>query len=169
MTTQEQRIADGKVVTIHYTLTDDDGSVLDSSQGGDPLDYLHGAHHVVPGLEAGLRGKGVGERVQLRLPPEEGYGVRDPKGIQRVPRAAFPADLELEPGMQFSAEDETGRAVTVWIEGVDGPEGQTVRIDQNHPLAGKTLCFDVHVTAIRDATLEELSHGHVHGPHGHHH
>lgn len=159
-------IADGKVVSIHYTLTGADGELYDSSKGADPLDYLHGARNIVPGLESGLLGKAVGESVQLRLAPEEGYGARDPKGIQRVPREAFPDDIELEPGMQFSAEDESGGNATIWIAAIDG---ETVTIDQNHPLAGKTLCFDVRVEAIRDATMEELEHGHPHGPHGHHH
>jgi FKBP-type peptidyl-prolyl cis-trans isomerase SlyD len=159
-------IADGKVVSIHYTLTGADGELFDSSGDHAPLEYLHGARNIVPGLEQGLLGKSVGERVQLRLPPEEGYGVHDPHGMQRVPRDAFPEELELEPGMQFSAEDETGRSVTIWIASVDG---ETVTVDQNHPLAGKTLCFDVRVAAIRDATMEELTHGHPHGPGGHHH
>ena len=113
-----------------------------------------------------LVGKSVGERLELRVPPEEGYGPYNPKGVQRVPRDAFPDDIELEPGMQFSAEDETGRGVTIWISSV---EGEVITIDQNHPLAGKVLCFDVSVEAIRDASLEEMSHGHPHGPGGHHH
>lgn len=164
--TAPQRIADGKVVTIHYTLTNEAGETLDSSRGQDPLAYLHGARNIVPGLERELLGKSVGERLELRIPPEEGYGAYNPKGVQRVPRDAFPDDVELEPGMQFSAEDESGRGVTIWVASV---EGTVVTIDQNHPLAGKVLCFDVSIEAIRDATLEEMSHGHPHGPHGHHH
>jgi FKBP-type peptidyl-prolyl cis-trans isomerase SlyD len=166
MSPATQAIADGKVVSIHYTLRDEDGLVLDSSVGSDPLDYLHGARNIVPGLETGLLGKEVGARVELRLPPEEGYGPHDPKGIQRVPREAFPDEIELVPDMQFSAEDESGESVTVRIVGV---EGDVVTIDQNHPLAGKVLCFDVTIEKIRDATLEEMSHGHPHGPGGHHH
>lgn len=166
MTPAPQSIADGKVVSIHYTLRDEGGTVLDSSVGGEPLDYLHGARNIVPGLETGLLGKSVGTRVELRLAPEEGYGAHNPKGVQRVPREAFQDDIELEPGMQFSADDESGQAVTVWITEVTG---DLVTIDQNHPLAGKVLCFDVTIEKIRDATLEEMSHGHPHGPHGHHH
>lgn len=161
-----QRIADGKVVTIHYTLTDEAGVTIDSSRGQPPLDYLHGARNIVPGLESALIGKSVGERLNLRIPPEEGYGPYNPKGVQHVPRDSFPDEIELEPGMQFSAEDESGRGVTIWISSV---EGEVVTIDQNHPLAGKVLCFDVSVEQIRDATLEEMSHGHPHGPGGHHH
>ena len=164
--TASQRIGDGKVVTIHYTLTDEAGETIDSSRGQAPLDYLHGARNIVPGLESGLIGKSVGERMSLRIPPEEGYGPYNPQGVQRVPREAFPDDVELEPGLQFSAEDESGRGVTIWISSV---EGEVVTIDQNHPLAGKVLCFDVSIESIRDATLEEMSHGHPHGPHGHHH
>ncbi|MBI5364786.1 MAG: peptidylprolyl isomerase [Planctomycetes bacterium] len=164
--TAPQRIADGKVVTIHYTLTSESGETLDSSRGQDPLEYLHGAKNIVPGLEKELLGKAAGENFAVRVAPEEGYGAHDPKGIQRVPRDAFPEDIELEPGMQFSAEDESGRGVTIWIQSV---EGAVVTIDQNHPLAGQVLCFDVSVEKIRDATLEELSHGHPHGPGGHHH
>ena len=92
--------------------------------------------------------------------------MHDPRGLQRVPRDAFSEDVDLEPGMQFSAEDERGRSVTVWIAEVSA---DSISIDQNHPLAGKVLCFDVRVEAIRDASLEEMSHGHPHGPHGHHH
>jgi len=160
------KIAAGKVVTIHYTLRDEAGSVLDSSVGGRPLDYLQGANNVVPGLEKGLDGKQAGARVELRLPPAEGYGEHDPRGRQQVPREAFPEGVELESGMQFSAEDQRGQQVTVWIAAVEGAQ---VTIDQNHPLAGKVLCFDVTVEGVRDATLEELEHGHPHGPGGHHH
>jgi FKBP-type peptidyl-prolyl cis-trans isomerase SlyD len=160
------KIADGKVVSIHYTLRDEAGEVLDSSAGSAPLDYLHGAGNIVPGLETGLAGREVGAQLELRLSPEEGYGAHDPRGQQRVPRAAFPADVELEPGMQFGSEDETGREVTIWISGI---EGDVVIIDQNHPLAGKVLLFSVSVEGLRDATMEELEHGHPHGPHGHHH
>lgn len=166
MTQSTQRVADGKVVSIHYTLTDEGGTTLDSSRGASPLDYLHGAQQVVPGLEIGLRGRSVGERVSLRLPPEQGYGVHDPRGRQRVPRDSFPDDVELETGMQFSAEDEKGRDVTVWIAEI---ADDAVTIDQNHPLAGKVLCFDITIESIRDATIEEMAHGHVHGAHGHHH
>lgn len=164
--TAPQRIADGKVVSIHYTLTSEAGEAIDTSRGQPPLDYLHGARNIVPGLERELVGKGVGDRFAVRVAPEEGYGVHDPKGIQRVPRDAFPDDIEIEPGMQFTAEDETGRGVTIWVQAV---EGAVVTIDQNHPLAGKVLCFDVSIEQIRDATLEEMEHGHPHGPGGHHH
>ena len=159
-------IASGRVVSIHYTLKDDTGEVLDSSGAGPPLDYLHGAGNIVAGLEEGLSGRIVGEDLALRVSPEQGYGVHDPRGIQHVPRSAFPADIDLQPGMQFSAEDEDGDMSTIWIQDVVGDE---VTIDLNHPLAGKTLHFDITIAAIRDATREEIAHGHPHGPEGHHH
>lgn len=159
-------ISKGKVVTIHYTLRDDSGEVLDTSNGGQPLDYLHGAGNIVPGLESGLSGRKQGESLRVRVPPEEGYGVQDPRGLQKVPRGSFPAELELEPGMQFGAEDEQGGRTTIWIRDVVGEE---VTIDLNHPLAGKTLEFEIMIAGVRDATREEISHGHPHGPHGHHH
>jgi FKBP-type peptidyl-prolyl cis-trans isomerase SlyD len=165
MSTQAS-ITVGKVVSIHYTLRDEAGAVLDSSGGGSPLDYLHGAGNIVPGLEEKLEGHAVGDRFQVRVPPEDGYGVHDPRGVQKVPRASFPSEIELEPGMQFGAEDEGGVRSTIWIQAVDADE---VTIDLNHPLAGKQLDFDITVAGIRDATEEELAHGHPHGPHGHHH
>ena len=161
-----QKIQNGKIVSIHYTLKDDAGLVIDSSEGGAPLDYLHGAGNIVPGLETGLEGRAVGEKLDVKVAPKDGYGVHDPRGVQRVPRDAFPEDMDLEPGMQFGAEDPEGETTTVWIVKV---ESDHVVVDMNHPLAGKTLHFAVHVAAVRDATGEEMAHGHPHGPHGHHH
>jgi FKBP-type peptidyl-prolyl cis-trans isomerase SlyD len=162
----EQGIASGKVVSFHYTLTDAEGELLDSSSGGPPLDYLHGSGNIVPGLEKGLEGRRAGESFRVRVPPGEGYGERDPAGVQQVPRRAFPPDARLEPGTAFRAQDSHGGHATVWIEKV---EGDVVTIDLNHPLAGRTLEFEVRIESVRDATGEELAHGHVHGPHGHHH
>lgn len=156
----------GKVVSIHYTLTDDEGAILDSSKGRAPLDYLHGADNIVAGLEAGLAGHSTGDSFRVDVTPEKGYGPHDPRGVQRVPRESFPDDVDLEPGMQFSAEDERGGVSTIWIVRV---ESEQVVIDLNHPLAGKTLHFDVTVTGIRDPTREETEHGHPHGIGGHHH
>ncbi|MBL8859644.1 MAG: peptidylprolyl isomerase [Planctomycetes bacterium] len=161
-----QTISKGKIVSIHYTLRGDDGVVIDSSEGGTPLDYLHGAGNIVPGLEKGLDGHAVGEKLEVKVAPADGYGVHDPRGVQRVPRQAFPEDVDLEPGMQFGAEDPQGDSTTVWIVKV---EDEQVVIDMNHPLAGKTLHFAISIAAVRDATKEEVAHGHPHGPHGHHH
>lgn len=161
-----QVVADGKVVAIHYTLTDDKGEVLDSSNGRDPLEYLHGAGNIVPGLEEKLSGRAAGERLKVSVEPEMGYGKHDPRGVQRVPRSEFPSDVKIEAGMQFSAENDQGEVAVVWIVGV---EAEQVVIDMNHPLAGKTLHFDVTISGVREATREEAQHGHPHGPHGHHH
>jgi len=159
-------VASGKVVSIHYTLTDDEGGVLDSSRGGQPLAYLHGAGNIVPGLERGLVGKQIGATLKVRVAPEDGYGVHDPNGIHRAPRSAFPADAKIEEGMQFAIEDDDGNVLPVWIASV---EDGAVTVDFNHPLAGVALNFDVSVESIRDATTEEMSHGHPHAPGGHIH
>jgi len=158
-------VADGKVVTFHYTLTNDAGEVIDSSRGGSPMPYLHGGQNIVPGLEKELAGKKVGDALKAVVIPEEGYGAHDPELVQDVPRDAFPADAPLEVGMQFMAESPRG-PVPLWITDIDG---DTITIDQNHPLAGETLHFDVEITEIRDASAEEIQHGHPHGPEGHHH
>lgn len=156
-------VASGKVVSIHYTLADDEGSVLDSSSGGEPLAYLHGAGNIVPGLERELTGKHVGDAVKVRVPPEEGYGLHDPRGVRRAPRSAFPPGARVEAGMEFAVESDDGRVIPVWIAAVAADE---VTVDFNHPLAGVALNFDVTVAAIRDATEEEIAHGHPHGPGG---
>lgn len=156
-------VADGLVVSIHYTLTDDDGDVVDSSEGQEPLAYLHGHSNIVPGLEQALLGKQVGDRLKAVVAPADGYGEFDPAGEERVPRDAFPEDIELEPGMQFTATGPDGAVSPVWIAGLEGDE---VLVDMNHPLAGQTLHFDVEVVAIRTATPEELDHGHPHGADG---
>ena len=157
---------EGKVVSIHYTLKDDDGRVLDSSAGGEPIDYLHGAGNIVPGLESELAGKGIGTRCQVRVAPGEGYGEHDPEMIHRFPKSAFPDGIEFEPGMQFGAETEDGEVRPVWVREVGDEE---VTVDFNHPLAGETLHFDVTIAAVREATTEEIDHGHPHGPGGHEH
>ena len=146
----------------------DAGDVIDSSRGGDPLEYLHGEGGIVPGLERALSGKAAGDALQVTIPPADGYGEPTGPGPQSVPRDAFPDDVDLEVGMQFFAPGPAGRPVPVWITEIhDGH----VAVDINHPLAGASLHFEVEVVAIRDATEDELDHGHPHGPdgHGHHH
>ncbi|HHI94529.1 MAG TPA: peptidylprolyl isomerase [Gammaproteobacteria bacterium] len=158
-------IAENKVVTLHYTLTDDEGTVIDQSDDGSFL-YLHGASNIIPGLENALTGKASGDELKVTVSPEEGYGERDDARLESVPREMFPADAEIEAGMQFHAEGPEGEMMTVTVAGV---EGDTVKIDGNHPLAGVQLNFDVKVIEIRDASAEEVEHGHVHGPDGHQH
>jgi FKBP-type peptidyl-prolyl cis-trans isomerase SlyD len=158
------QISPNKVVHIHYTLTDNDGEVLDSSQGSDPMAYIHGMGNIISGLEEALTGRKVGDRFKVSVAPEEAYGVRDNDLVQKVPKSAFHGVDEVLPGMQFHAESSDGMQLVTVIE----VEGDTVMLDGNHPMAGMTLNFDVEVTGIRDATSEELDHGHVHGAGGHH-
>lgn len=154
-----------KVVSIHYTLRDDAGNVLDSSSGRAPLAYLHGNGKLVPGLESALDGKSAGDKLIVTVAPEQGYGVRDAGLVQILPRTKFAGDAEIAPGMQFQAKGAGGvRLITV-----TSVERDLVTVDANHPLAGKTLHFQVEITEVRQATREELEHRHVHGPGGHHH
>lgn len=158
-------ISEGKVALIHYTLKNDQGEVLDTSDGREPLAYLHGAGNIVPGLERELEGKAVGATFDATVSPEDGYGEREGKA-QAVERKAFPKGLEIEKGMMFQAQTPDGDVVPLWVDRV---EDDKVWVDPNHPLAGVTLHFSVEVVGIRAATEEEVAHGHPHGPDGHHH
>lgn len=155
------QITKHKVAAIHYTLTDNDGKVLDTSDGRDPLYYIHGIGNLIPGMEEGLEGKVKGDKFNIKVAPEKGYGVKDSSMVQEVPRAAF-GTQEIQVGMQFQAN--RGQVVTVTKVGLE-----SITVDANHPLAGVELNFAVEVIEIRDASAEEISHGHVHGPGGHHH
>ncbi len=158
-------IAQNSVVSIHYTLTDDAGEVIDSSAAADPLTYLHGHGNLVAGLERALDGKDVGDKLDVKLAPADGYGEYDKQLVQKVPRRSLKGISNISVGTRLHAQTEHGpRAVTV-----TQITGDMVTIDGNHPLAGQPLNFNVEVTEVRDATEEELSHGHVHGPGGHHH
>ena len=159
------QIAAQKVVHIHYTLTSNDGDVLDSSRDDSPLAYIHGMGNIIPGLERSLHGRGVGDRFNVTIEPEEAYGPVLEERIQAVPRNAFEGVDDIVPGMRFQADTNEGPVLVTVVE-VNGDE---VILDGNHPMAGMTLNFDVEVTGIRDATHEELDHGHVHGEGGHHH
>lgn len=159
------QIAKNKVVTIHYTLRDEQGAVIDSSSGRGPLAYLHGKGNIVPGLERALDGRGAGDKLDVTVAPEQGYGVRDERLVEIVPRSRFPAGTELAPGMRLRTSGARG----VRIVSVVKVERDFVTLDGNHPLAGRTLHFSVEVAEVRRATHEEVSHGHVHGPGGHHH
>ena len=159
------QIAKNKVVSINYTLTDDAHNVIDSSDGDEPLTYLHGSNNIIPGLENALTGKSVGDKLKVTVAPEEAYGERVEDMVQVVPRDRFEPDAELEVGMQFQTPTDDSVSV-VTITKVDA---DSVTVDANHPLAGLTLLFSVEVVDVRDASAEELSHGHVHGAGGHHH
>lgn len=160
-----EQIREGKVASFHYTLTGGDGKVLDTSDGAEPLVYLHGHANIVPGLEREMEGKSVGDQFTVVVSPEDGYGEREGEP-QPVPRDRFPAHLDIQAGMQFQAQTEGGEVIPLWVDRV---EGGTVFVDENHPLAGVTLHFEVSVVSVRDATAEELAHGHVHSGDGHHH
>ena len=159
------QIGERTVATFHYTLTDAAGKVIDSSDGREPLSYLHGAGNIVPGLEKEMSGKQQGDVFNVVVAPEEGYGMPNPMMIQVVPHESFQGVDTLEVGMEFQAQTPQG-PMSVAIAKIDGDE---VTVDGNHPLAGQTLHFAIEVTDVRDASLEELTHGHVHGPGGHHH
>jgi FKBP-type peptidyl-prolyl cis-trans isomerase SlyD len=160
------QISKNKVATIDYTLTNPQGQVIDSSRGAQPLSYLHGVGGIIPGLEGALEGKTTGEKITVTIPPEQAYGLRNEQLVQTVPKKGFQGIQTITPGMQFRAQGPQGQMQIVTVVAV---EGDNVKVDANHPLAGVTLKFDVDVVDVREATQEELSHGHVHGPGGHHH
>lgn len=163
------QIAKNTVVTIDYTLKSPEGKVIDSSKsaGREPLVYLHGAPHggLIPGLEKALEGKGPGEKVNAVIPPEEAYGKRDESLVQSVPKSAF-GNSAIVVGAKFRTQGQGGHQHVVTITKIDA---DTVTIDGNHDQAGMTLHFEVDVKEVRAASAEEVSHGHVHGPGGHHH
>lgn len=159
------QITANKVVTIDYTLTDEQGQIIDSSQGRDPLAYLHGFNNIIPGLEDALEGRKSGDSLNVVVAPADAYGERNEALVQKVSRALFEDANGLEVGMRFQSISEQGVHLVTVVEVTD----DTVTVDANHPLAGLTLNFDVTVVDVRDATDEELEHGHVHGPGGHHH
>jgi FKBP-type peptidyl-prolyl cis-trans isomerase SlyD len=159
------QIADKKVVYIHYTLKDKEGMVLDSSSQETPLAYIHGMGDIIPGLEKALAGKSEGDKFNINIEPEEAYGQRNEMLVQTVPRSAFQGVEDLQEGMQFQAQTPNGPQMITVTE----VEMDQVTVDANHPLAGETLDFDVEVVDIREATEEELDHGHVHNPDSPHH
>ena len=158
------KITNGSVVSVHYTLTDDDGNVLDSSEGREPLDYMQGVGNIIPGLEKEMEGKVVGDKFTAIISPEEGYGVRSENLVQTIPMSNFQDASQVQLGVQFQVQTEDA----VRIATVTKIVGDSVTLDMNHPLADMTLHFDVEIMAIREATEEEKAHGHVH-THGHHH
>ena len=160
------QIAKDKVVLINYILKNDAGEVIDSSEGSDPLAYLHGAENIIPGLENALLGKVAGDALSVTIPPEEAYGMMDESKIQSVPKDMFEDAGEVLVGSQYHAAGPDGGHITITVTEISD---DMVTIDANHPLAGEQLSFDVTIMEIRDASAEELEHGHVHGAGGHHH
>jgi FKBP-type peptidyl-prolyl cis-trans isomerase SlyD len=159
------QVTQDAVVAIHYTLTDDAGATLDASGEGEPLAYLHGNGNLIPGLERALEGKRAGDKLSVSVPAADAYGEIDPELVQDVPRDAFRGIDDIEVGMQFQAQSNHGPRSVV----VTKVSPETITVDGNHPLAGQNLNFDVEIADVRAATEEELEHGHVHGPGGHHH
>ena len=159
------QIGDQKIVTLHYTLTDNEGKVIDQSEDGS-FAYLHGASNIIPGLENALAGKSAGEELSVSVSPEEAYGVRDDSMLQQVPKNMFEDTEQIVVGTQFHAQGPNGEMLVVTVMEV---QDEHVVVDGNHPLAGVDLNFDVKIIDVRDASEEEVEHGHVHGPEGHHH
>ncbi|GAA6151925.1 peptidylprolyl isomerase [Pseudoteredinibacter isoporae] len=147
---------------IHYTLRNDEGETIDTSAGEAPLEYLHGFQNIVPGLEDALSGKKVGDTFNVSVEPEQGYGELDPSLVQELPKEMFQGVDQVEVGMAFHAETQNGMQTVEVIE----VDEETVTIDGNHPLAGQTLNFEIEVVGIREATADELQHGHVHSAEG---
>lgn len=159
------QIEEQMVIGFNYTLTNQDGEVLDASNG-QPLYYLHGYGNIIPGLEAQMLGKKVGDKFVAQVAAEDAYGERDEELVKTLPLELFQGVDQVEVGMRFQGEMEGGGVQSVVVTHVDD---QGVTVDANHPLAGVDLTFEVEIMAIRDANAEELAHGHVHGPDGHHH
>lgn len=160
------QIADNAVVAIDYTLRNDEGEVLDSSEGAQPLVYLHGAGNIIPGLEQALVGKQTGDELKASIEPEDAYGEYSVELVATLNRSMFEGVDELQVGMQFHASAPDGGMQVVTIRDLDGDQ---VTVDGNHPLAGQRLNFEVKVVGVRAASDEEVAHGHVHGEGGHHH
>ena len=159
------QVAKNKVVSIDYKLTDGSGKLIDSSENHGPLLYIQGIGNLIPGLEKELEGKSAGDHLNVKIAAKDGYGERNDSLCQSVPTSQFESTEALEIGMQFEVETEQGELVV----SVTKIEGDMVTVDGNHPLAGVELHFDVTVKEVRDASAEELAHGHVHGEGGHHH
>lgn len=160
------QITQNAVVSIHYTLKDDAGKTLDSSVGSEPLAYLHGNGNLIAGLERELEGKSAGDRLSVKIEPKDGYGEYDNSLVHRVPRRALIGIDNLRVGLRLQAQSDQGPHTVVTVTHI---AGDMVTLDGNHPLAGQNLNFEVEVTDVRAATGEEIAHGHVHGPGGHHH
>jgi FKBP-type peptidyl-prolyl cis-trans isomerase SlyD len=155
---KNKTIEDGQVVSLNYTLTVD-GEVVDTSEGSEPIQFIQGEGQIIPGLEEGLYGLQVGDKRQIVVPAETGYGQPDPENYADIPRSEFPANIPLQPGVELEMKDQDGEVIEARIASV---HDDTVRLDFNHPLAGKELHFAVEVVNLRDATEEEMDHGHVH-------
>lgn len=156
---EPMKVDDGQVISMHYTLHVD-GQVVDSSEGGEPLQFIQGVGHIIPGLEHELYDMKVGDSKQVVIAPKDGYGEMDAEAFMDVPRDSFPPDVPMKVGVELELRDQSDHPVYARIESIGD---ENVRLNMNHPLAGKELHFDVKIADIRQATDEEISHGHVHG------
>jgi FKBP-type peptidyl-prolyl cis-trans isomerase SlyD len=161
---EEKKVEDGQVVSMEYTLKVD-GNVTDSSEGREPLEFVQGAGNIIPGLEREMIGMGVGESKDVVVPATDAYGEEDDKAFMDVPKAQFPEEIPMEVGTEIQVQNQQGQPMYARIEQI---EGENVRLNFNHPLAGKELHFAIKVVGLREATTEEKEHGHVHKP-GHDH
>lgn len=159
------KIAKDHAVFFDYEVRNSRSELLDSSERGGPMAYVHGYASIIPGLEKALEGKSVGEELSVVVPPVEAYGLRDERRMSTVERSIFPEGAEIKPGMRFRATSENGTDTVVVV----GVTGDSVTVDANHPLAGETLSFKVTIREVRSASAEEIAHGHVHHAHGHDH
>ena len=159
------KVSKDSVVSLEYRLHLGDGQVVDESEPGQPLAYMHGRGQIVPGLEGQLEGMSAGESKKVVVSPAQGYGEHDPRGLQEVPREMFPPNANLQAGVTISAQTADGDVIPITIREL---KGDKVVVDLNHPMAGKTLHFDITVREVRAATDEEKEHGHAHGPGGAH-
>jgi FKBP-type peptidyl-prolyl cis-trans isomerase SlyD len=159
-------IKEGSVVTMTYVLTSDEGETLDQADKAEPFTYLHGYGQIVAGLEDAVTGLKAGAKKKVTVSPDEGYGIHDPELKKVVTKNMFPEDAKLAVGMQFVVNMGEDQDIVFTVMDIDG---DNVSIDGNHPLAGETLHFDIEVVSVRDATKDEIAHGHAHGAHGHSH
>ena len=158
-------IEDDLVVSLDYTLTVD-GKLVDASEENEPIEFIQGRQNIIPGLEKELYGMAIGDSKEINVAPNDGYGSIDPQAIMEIPRHEFPADIDLKPGLELALQQPDGEVLHAIVADA-GPE--VVKLDFNHPLAGKELLFRVTVIGLREASDEEKSHGHVHGDHHHGH
>ncbi len=162
MTDKQPKVSDDTVVSLDYTLRLDDGEVVDTSEEGQPLEFLQGHGQIISGLEQALYGMSVGEEKEVVVEPADGYGEFNPEAYQQVPLSAFPTGVELEPGMGLELMSQDGQPLLAFIAEIGDDQ---VLLDLNHPLAGETLYFKVRIADLRAATDEEVAHGHAHGAH----
>ncbi|EQA43638.1 peptidyl-prolyl cis-trans isomerase, FKBP-type [Leptospira broomii serovar Hurstbridge str. 5399] len=159
----ESDLMNPRVVTFHYTLKDNQGNLIDSSEGSHPLSYLEGVGQIIAGLEEEIKQLKTGDKKVISVDADRGYGKKNPELVFDVPKSQFPQDEELTVGMMFQTDEPD----TVYT--ITEIKGESIIVDGNHPLAGVDLVFDVQIVNTREATDEEITHGHVHGEGGHHH